>query len=152
MLKPLQIFTDGASRGNPGPSGVGFVLKQDGVVLEKIGYFLPLQVTNNVAEYLALVAALSLVEDKFVGSPLAFTNLEIFADSELLIKQLKGVYKVKNMVLAQLHAVIFSKLHAIGKHYAFCHIRREHNSLADKMANQGIDKKIAAPEWVAKYL
>jgi ribonuclease HI len=139
------VFTDGASRGNPGIAGIGIVLKKNEKVIIAKGYKLGVA-TNNVAEYMALLFALYLVKLEITES--SFSILKICADSELLIKQLRGEYKVKNAALAKIHAAIKKKLHEIGKPHTFCHVRRELNSAADKMANKGIDENIALPNWI----
>ena len=144
----LQVFTDGACRGNPGIAGIGIILKNDKIIAAK-GYKIGIT-TNNVAEYLALLCALHLIKLEVPDS--SFSILKICADSELLIKQLKGEYKVKNTILAKIHAAIKMKLLEIAKPHTFCHVRRELNSAADKMANKGIDENITPPNWFREYV
>lgn len=143
--KLLEIFTDGASRGNPGLAGIGFVIKLAGKTLMSHGYQIQ-ATTNNVAEYLALLAALHLVKQEFLD--LDWTTVTIKADSELLIKQMLGLYKVKNERLAKIHRLIKQVIREINKPHEFVHIRREFNSEADRMANNAIDKKLTTPPWL----
>ena len=128
-----KIYTDGASRGNPGPSGIGAVIfDEKGKVVHEIAEYIG-EVTNNVAEYLALVAALDYcVKHKI--SP-----VEILADSQLLIKQLKGEYRVKHENIIPLYRQVqafLSQLQVTG----YKHVYREDNRHADKLANRGIDE------------
>lgn len=144
----VVIFTDGASRGNPGPSGVGIIIKQAGKVILSKGYKIK-DCTNNVAEYLALLAAVYLLMLDI--SEDSFNEIKICADSELLVKQMRGEYKIKNVRLAEIASAIRIKIQEIGKPYSFHHVRREFNTLADNMANIGVDQRITAPNWLSKY-
>jgi ribonuclease HI len=126
------LFTDGGARGNPGPAGIGVVLRDGageviGEIAEGIG-----ETTNNVAEYSALIAGLELALSKGV------TEIEVFMDSELVISQLKGEWKIKNDRLRIL-AVKARALLERFQPYSLSHVRRELNSDADKLANQGMD-------------
>ncbi|MFH1254967.1 MAG: ribonuclease HI family protein [bacterium] len=129
----LKIYTDGGARGNPGPAGIGAVILDEnenviGEVSEYIG-----EATNNQAEYKALIAGL--LKAKGMGAE----EIEVFSDSELMVKQLNREYRVKDEDLA----VLFAKAHnaSLGfKKIVFKHIRRGKNKLADKLVNQAIDK------------
>lgn len=126
------LFTDGGARGNPGPAGIGAVLRDEsgeviGEIAEGIG-----ETTNNVAEYSALIAGLELALSKGV------TEIEVFMDSELVISQLKGDWKIKNDRLRILAVKARSLLNRFEPH-TLSHVRRELNSDADKLANQGMD-------------
>ena len=126
------LFTDGGARGNPGPAGIGVVLKDAageviGEIAEGIGV-----ATNNVAEYSALIAGLELALDKGV------TDIDVFMDSELVISQLKGEWKIKNDRLRTLAVRARALLNRFETH-KLEHVRRELNSDADKLANQGMD-------------
>ena len=126
-----QIYSDGASRGNPGPSGIGAVILKDGEIVHEISKYIG-QTTNNVAEYEALLAALDYCQ-KHKLSP-----IEIIADSQLLIRQLTGKYRVKHeniRPLFQRAQDYLSQLKVTG----YKHVLREFNKSADKLANQGID-------------
>ena len=128
------LWTDGAARGNPGPAGAGIMLKSAaGEVLAAEGTFLG-HTTNNVAEYRALLLGL----ERAVA--LGVRQIEVRADSELLIKQLLGEYRVRNEGLRPL----YEQAQALLRHFeAFRlkHVRREHNAEADRLANEGIDRE-----------
>jgi len=128
---PIQIFTDGAARGNPGPAGIGVVLRNDAKILLEVADYIG-KATNNVAEYMAFIRGLEEAID------LGERNIEAFSDSELLVKQINGEYKVKNEGLIPLfhHAKSLIKKF---KHCRVYHTAREENKLADKLANKGID-------------
>lgn len=130
---PYVIKTDGGSRGNPGPSGIGFVIERDGVQVMVGGAFIGVT-TNNVAEYSALIWAL---ENVLTLRP---ESVEIYADSELMVKQLTGLYKVKSKDLQPLFFTVQRLLSEIGD-YSVGHIYREDNSVADGLANEAMDAK-----------
>jgi ribonuclease HI len=132
----IRIFTDGAARGNPGPAGIGVVLYGgDGSILEKNCRYLGVA-TNNVAEYHGLITGLTLAQKHMP------CTVEMFLDSELVVRQMKGEYKVKNENLAALHRQA-AALAAQFDHVRFTHIPREENSVADGLANVAIDTKDA---------
>jgi ribonuclease HI len=127
-----KLFTDGGARGNPGPAAYGYVIEaDDGTVLaahgEKIGV-----ATNNVAEYRALIAGLAKAVE------LAVPELEVVSDSELLVKQMTGVYRVKNDALRELSLEAARLARGIGK-VTYTAVRREHNELADRLVNEALD-------------
>ena len=127
-----RLFTDGGSRGNPGPAAYAFVLEaEDGTVLDARGETIGVA-TNNVAEYRALVAGL----DKALE--LGVTDLEVVSDSELLVKQMRGEYKVKNEALRELNREA-SELAAGLEKVAYTAVRRAHNELADSLVNEALD-------------
>ena len=131
----LVIYTDGGARGNPGPAGCGAVIFDENCksILATHKKYLGEQ-TNNFAEYSAVVLALE--EAKKFGAE----ELQLFLDSELVVKQLNGEYKIKNQDLGKL----FIKIHNLKQNFkkvSFSHVRREQNKLADKLANQAIDKE-----------
>jgi ribonuclease HI len=126
------LFSDGASRGNPGPAGIGAVLEApDGGRLAEIAEYIG-HATNNVAEYRALIAGLERALAMGVGS------LEVRADSELMIKQLRGDYQVKNARLLPLFRDARRLLGSFER-VELKHVRREFNKRADELANLGID-------------
>jgi ribonuclease HI len=133
------LYVDGAARNNPGPAGAGIYVLKNGEPYLKRGYYLGVM-TNNEAEYNALLLGM------FLLSPLwqEADELHIYADSQLMIRQLQGAYKVAKPTLKKLHgcAVKFLKL----KKYQLMHIMRENNTIADLLANQGIDKRIPLPD------
>ena len=125
------LRTDGGSRGNPGPAGAGFVIERDGEIICRGGRFLGSQ-TNNVAEYEALIWGLENV------SVLGFSDVSVFADSELLVKQINGQYRVKNEGLKPLFIRALQLLRSFPT-WKVSHVRREQNAEADAMANGAID-------------
>ncbi len=128
----LIIHVDGASRGNPGTAGAGAILKNiQGGVLKKLRRFLG-KATNNVAEYEALILALK------ESSAMGVKKVYLHADSELVVKQVLGIYKVKNETLKKLHAEVLSLLKNFTE-FKIRHVPREQNKEADKLANEAID-------------
>jgi ribonuclease HI len=135
--RPLRtrLFTDGAARGNPGPAGAGAVIvNADGHIVAKVGKFLG-DSTNNVAEYMGLI--LGLKRAKAMG----IKELDVLADSELMVKQLNGEYAVKAEHLKPLHLEAESLLKAFPD-VTVRHIPREENSAADAMSNRAIDERL----------
>ncbi|MEE8638389.1 MAG: ribonuclease HI family protein [Candidatus Margulisiibacteriota bacterium] len=128
----IQIYTDGAARGNPGPAGIGVVVKKGAGTLVEISDFIG-KATNNVAEYIAFIRGM---EEALV---LGATKIECFSDSELLVKQIQGEYKVKNEGLIPLHYHAKSLIRKF-KTFSIDHTVREENKHADKLANRGIDE------------
>lgn len=126
------LWTDGAARGNPGPAGLGAILKRaDGEVLARESRYLGVA-TNNVAEYSALLAGLE------TARSLGIRHLEVRADSELLIKQLRGEYQVRSQGLRPLYERARALIAEFGS-VTLTHVRRELNTEADELANQGVD-------------
>ena len=133
----ITAYIDGGSRGNPGPAGYGVqIVDDDGTVVAELHEALALA-TNNVAEYNGLLAALQWAIDQGV------TALHIRSDSELLVKQMKGEYKVKNAGLQPLFATARLKAASIGR-VTFEHVRREFNKEADRLANLAMDEAMPA--------
>ncbi len=133
-MKRMTIYTDGAARGNPGPAGAGAVLMdEDGDVVAELSRYLG-ETTNNQAEYQALIIALE--EARRLGAD----QLSIFSDSELLVKQIKGDYLVRNEGLRRLFKLAKDKLKIFGKH-TIEYLPRERNTHADRLANRAIDEK-----------
>ena len=128
------LRTDGGSRGNPGPAGAGFVIEHDGEIICRGGRFLGSQ-TNNVAEYEALIWGLENV------AALGFSEVTVFADSELLVKQVNGAYRVKNQGLKPLFARVVALLKGFSRSRVE-HVRREQNAQADAMANEAMDERV----------
>ena len=130
-----SIYTDGGSRGNPGPSGAGgIIINQEGFVIEEISEYLGRQ-TNNYAEYMALLLTLQR------AVKLNIKSVKIFMDSELIVKQMKGEYKVKNESLKVINLQIVELL-KLFENVTFTHVYREHNKHADSLVNKAIDKFI----------
>ena len=135
----LKIYTDGGARGNPGISGYGFVvLDQDNKLIFQDSKFLGIK-TNNEAEYMGLVAALTWLSDNL--SDINPSSLHFYSDSQLMVRQVQGIYKVKSPHLRGLHQSVISLLSAIRLPYKLYDIRRELNSQADALANQAMDEQ-----------
>jgi ribonuclease H / adenosylcobalamin/alpha-ribazole phosphatase len=127
-----MLSTDGGSRGNPGPAAYGYVLvAENGTVLDVRGETIG-RATNNVAEYRGLVAGL----EKAVE--LGITELEVISDSELLVKQMLGDYRVKNEALRELWLDATELARKIGR-VNYRAVRREQNDLADRLVNEALD-------------
>jgi ribonuclease HI len=127
-----KLSTDGGARGNPGPAAYGYVLEaDDGTLLAAHGETIGVA-TNNVAEYRALVEGLRKAIE------LAVAEVEVVSDSELLVKQMRGDYRVKNAALRELSleaAALARKLDRV----TYTAVRREHNELADRLVNEALD-------------
>lgn len=127
---------DGGSRGNPGPAAYGVYIEQDdGTIVELKGFIA--HCTNNVAEYNGLLAALRWAVQQQMAT------LHVRADSELLVKQLKGQYRVKHPGLIPLYEEARALIRQIGR-VTFEHVRREFNKEADRLANEAMDEAASA--------
>lgn len=136
-MSKVTLYTDGASKGNPGDAGIGVVITaEDGTVLAEIGEYIG-KTTNNVAEYSALIRGLT------EAAELGATALEISTDSELMARQLAGVYKVKSPLLRPLYEQAVTLLRHFRK-VSISHVLREFNKRADELANEGVKKHNAA--------
>ncbi len=130
----LKINADGGSRGNPGSAGAGVVIRQDdGKIVFAGGFYLGSQ-TNNVAEYTGLLKGLQLARQ------LEATELDIYLDSELIVRQINGIYKVKNAALKEYYQKVVNLINQF-KQVKVHHIYREDNSMADAMANEAMDAR-----------
>jgi ribonuclease HI len=135
-MKKIIIHTDGGARGNPGPAGIGAVLSdENGEVIKELSKYIG-KATNNQAEYQALVLALE--EAKNIGAK----EIDVFMDSELIVKQMNHEYKVKNKDLAPLFIKVYNLTLSFPK-ISFKHVRRENNKRADELVNLAIDKALA---------
>ncbi len=131
----LVIYTDGGARGNPGPAGIGAVFyNAEGERVKELSEYLG-ETTNNQAEYKAVLRALQ--EAKKLGKG----ELKFYVDSELVVKQLNGEYKIKNKDLQPLFVSIYN-LSLDFKKVSFFHVRREKNKEADQLVNKAIDKAL----------
>jgi ribonuclease HI len=127
-----RLSTDGGSRGNPGPAAAAYVLEtEDGTVLDAHGQTIGVA-TNNVAEYRALVDGLRKAIE------LQVDDLEVVSDSELLVKQMRGEYRVKNKALIELSLEAAQLARQIPS-VRYTAVRREHNELADRLVNEALD-------------
>lgn len=132
-MSEIVIHSDGAARGNPGPAGAGAVLSDaEGRIVGEVCRYLGDGMTNNQAEYHALLLALREAQAK------GATRLAIYCDSELVVRQIEGAYKVKNEGLRTLYQEAMQLLRNFGK-YTIAHIPREKNKRADQLANLAID-------------
>ncbi len=147
----FSVFIDGASRGNPGEAGVGIVMKDPGgnTLYSAAGY--TGKMTNNAAEYTALILALTKLKKNPIllkmngsGAPsdAGSRRVIIHSDSELIVKQMNGIYRVKEPDLKKLHQQASGLLRSLPFEIELKHIRREQNREADRLANIGIDSKL----------
>lgn len=150
----FRLFVDGASRGNPGPSGIGiYACDSDKKTLIKKGFYCGTK-TNNQAEYLALLLGIVILRKKIeINQPFG-SSLIVTSDSELLIKQMRGEYSVKNPILVLLKKLVDAHVEALSDRLTikFTHVLRAENTTADALANEGIDKKQKLPVSFVTYL
>lgn len=137
QLPTISVFCDGGARGNPGPAAWGFVVKKDGKVIHEAGGYIGIA-TNNIAEYTAVVVALTYLKEGLEGSDLSF-----YLDSQLVASQLSGIYKVKNSSLRELIFEIKILENSFGK-ITYTHIPREQNKEADRQVNLALDKALSS--------
>lgn len=127
---------DGGARGNPGPAAIAAVVATpEGEVLEEIGETIG-PATNNVAEYRALLLGIERAQ------ALGAIELDLVGDSELIVRQVKGEYKVKDPTLRELHAQVRAALGGFDR-WSIRHVRREHNAEADRLVNEALDGTLA---------
>jgi ribonuclease HI len=131
-MAKLTVNVDGGARGNPGPAAIGAIVRDgEGGVLgergERIG-----RATNNVAEYRALLLGIELAAE------LGASELDLVGDSELIVRQVEGKYKVKDATMKELHAQVKAALRPFES-WSIRHVRREHNADADRLVNQALD-------------
>lgn len=130
MTNRFRAYTDGASSGNPGPSGIGVVIERDSEVLAEFSSYIG-ETTNNVAEYLAFICGLEKV------SELGIEDISFFSDSELMVRQVKGIYKVKNRKLKELHRRAMGRIESF-RSFNIEYIDRSKNCIADGLARYAI--------------
>lgn len=134
-MNKINVFTDGASRGNPGLASIGVVIKDEDeneILTHKkfLGEF-----TNNYAEYTALVESVKLLQNLKIE----FEQINFFCDSELVVKQINGQYKIKNKDLIKLSLEFRNQIKLLNKEFSIKHIPREQNKIADRLANEALD-------------
>jgi ribonuclease HI len=141
----MIIHIDGAARGNPGPSGYGVIAFNDSgdVIDEAFGYLG--EQTNNVAEYCGLIAALELARFR------KWQTILVKSDSQLLVRQINGVYKVKNTALKELYTQIVTLKRSLSE-FRIEHVRREQNKDADRLANIAVDTMESKPNFINPML
>jgi ribonuclease HI len=131
-MSRVTVNVDGGARGNPGPAAIGVVLRDaGGTVLEEVGETIG-EATNNVAEYKALLRGIELAADH------GATELELIGDSELVVRQVEGRYKVKNAGMKELHTEVKRALSNFDS-WSIAHVRRAENADADRLVNQALD-------------
>jgi ribonuclease HI len=131
-MAKLTVNVDGGARGNPGPAAIGAVLRgADGEVLEERGERIG-RATNNVAEYKALLLGIEL------AAAHGASELDLVGDSELIVRQVEGRYKVKDATMKELHAEVKRALGGF-QGWTIRHVRREHNAEADRLVNAVLD-------------
>jgi ribonuclease HI len=132
-MSRVTVNVDGGARGNPGPAAIGVVLRdgEDGTVLEEVGERIG-EATNNVAEYKALLRGIELAAAQ------GASELELIGDSELVVRQVEGKYKVKNAGIKPLHEAVKLALADVDS-WSIRHVRRADNADADRLVNQALD-------------
>lgn len=128
------LFSDGGARGNPGPAGIGYVITRQNEEDVAVGKYIG-ETTNNQAEYQALLAGLSRARD------IGIKRLMCFLDSELVVRQIGGVYRVRDADLLPLYEEVCELVSEFEK-VEFTHVPREKNKKADKLVNEAIDKAL----------
>lgn len=141
-MSRIYINTDGGARGNPGPAAVGVVFYDESEnVIHKFSKYIG-TATNNVAEYKALIYALEMLKkSRWLSEN---NNPEIYCrlDSQLVVEQVKGSYKVKNLDLKELYQKLLVIISGLKARIYFCHVSREENVLADKLVNSALDSEL----------
>jgi ribonuclease HI len=133
----IVIHTDGGARGNPGPSACAFVIEDNGKIIHKGSKNLGIN-TNNFAEYSAVLLALEWIKNnmpKFAGKPIC-----LYSDSELMVRQLNGIYKIKNENLKILNEKISSLVKKLNLNICYKHVLRHNNKTADQLVNEELDR------------
>lgn len=139
----LRCYTDGGARGNPGPAGIGvYICLVDTTPIASYYEFIQNQ-TNNFAECFAVYRLAQLLVKRCGFA----TKIELYLDSELVTKQLRGEYKIKKEHLIEIHSKIRNILSKISVPISYTHILREYNSIADSLANKAIDTKSKDFQW-----
>ena len=141
-MKKLIVYTDGGSRGNPGPSAIGAaVYNENNEIIKEYSEYIG-EGTNNEAEYQAVIFALKKIKHLFGKKKIKELDIEIKSDSEFLVKQLQGKYKVLEPRIQSLFLEIWNLKIDFGK-ITFFHIPREENKKADSLVNEALDKEVS---------
>lgn len=138
-IPEYTMHTDGGSRGNPGPAASGFVIEGDDICPIHEGQCLGVA-TNNVAEYSAAILGLRRLKTTIGAERALIAHVHVKSDSELLVKQVNGQYKVKDGELKKLFVDLYNARQDFAK-VVFSHIRREQNQEADRMVNDALDRE-----------
>ena len=137
MSNRIVAYTDGGARGNPGPAAIGIVIRYDGKE-KKYGEAIG-ETTNNIAEYQAVIFALKKVKQLVGREEAKNREVEVYSDSELVVRHMKGEFKVKNQVLKDYFVELYNLVQDFGD-VSFTHITRDENMGADKLVNEALDK------------
>ncbi|NMC99757.1 MAG: ribonuclease HI family protein [Bacteroidales bacterium] len=130
----VEVHTDGGSRGNPGNAACAFVAEKQNIELFKLSKYLG-KTTNNVAEYSATILALEwLLQNNYADEEIVF-----YSDSELMVKQINGQYKVRDEKILTLYSKVFKLFKMFNKQPKFIHVRRGMNKIADQLVNDELD-------------
>jgi ribonuclease HI len=130
-MSRFTVNVDGGARGNPGPAAIGVVLRHGGEIVEEVGETIG-EATNTVAEYRALLRGIELATER------GASDLELIGDSELVVRQVEGRYKVKNAGMKELHEEVKRALRGLDS-WSIRHVRRAENADADRLVNQALD-------------
>jgi len=144
MMKAMTVFTDGGSRGNPGPAAVGWVIKGDNETLVEKGKFIG-RATNNIAEYTAVIEALKwLIFSSWsrLNRDQLAPSIIFFLDSKLVVNQLNGFYKIKNDKLKLLVMEVRGLENKIERKIIYRFVPREKNREADRLVNEALDREL----------
>ncbi len=140
-MQKYKVFTDGGARGNPGPAGIGVVVySQDGKVVKRIAKYIG-ETTNNQAEYKAVIEALSYFQSDSRQLIADSISVDFYLDSQLIVEQMNGRYKIKNEGLKPLYFEIREKIMELGGAITFAHVPREQNKEADALVNEALDNR-----------
>lgn len=148
-MKSWTLFIDGASRGNPGPSGAGAQLRLEEIVVAEDSLYLGRK-TNNQAEYAAMLLGVWRLKESCRGEDLSQIHITITSDSELLVKQMRGQYRIKNPGIVELSAVAKAELEGIP--HSFKHVLRHKNKDADRLANKAVDERTKPAPSFTQFL
>lgn len=144
MEKKLLIFTDGGARGNPGPAAIGFAIKNSsGKILHQEGKWIG-TTTNNVAEYRAVIEALKWIKNNCSIKQLSNCLIVFFIDSKLVVNQLNGLFKVKEIKMRNSVIKVRQLEREIGANISYRLIPREKNYLADSLVNKSLNKQLSS--------
>lgn len=141
LLALIKVFTDGASRGNPGKAGIGIIIyDENNFIIESYKEFLG-EATNNQAEYKALLKSTELIKKLLEKGEIKIDRIEFYLDSLLVVSQINFDYQIKEPELAILNNKFHFRMKKLGFPYSIIHIEREQNKAADRLANLAIDGK-----------
>lgn len=137
----IKVFTDGASKGNPGEAGIGVIIyDENGFILESSREYLG-TATNNQAEYKALIKSIDTIKKLIDSGNKDFERIEFYSDSQLIVNQVNFDFQIKEPELALLNNKFHVKMKKLDKPYTITHVEREKNKAADRLANEAIAKK-----------